>query len=259
MDLWDRSSWMNGNVDFLFGVDIKEYDMKSAGFNLCKQYGLLPEDKLDVLSKMQKEARVKQLGLYQREDKELTKKLQAAYVEARKWFIVENELSEESILTIKKDAIFVMNHPVSHTETGYIRFDIKNAYTSFLNLNHLEFYINTRTKVLDIKGLGQAKELQKIRDHHGSYMLDFIYHIVKMKERKTPYKTAVYYITNFIKKYKAKELDIGYYRELSKHDSYSMNISGIGTAYVDEMNDVADVNISYNYLKYITPLASLYV
>ena len=47
----------------------------------------------------------------------------------------------------------------------------KNKYTSFIKLNKLEFYINTRTRQVDVKGLGQAIE-QTARNNANNKIAD---------------------------------------------------------------------------------------
>ena len=37
-----QTTWLNPNIEYLFGDEIIDYDMKDAGFNLIKQYRLLP-------------------------------------------------------------------------------------------------------------------------------------------------------------------------------------------------------------------------
>ena len=257
-DLWNKTTWMNPNIDFLFGTDIKEYDMKAAAYNLSREFNLLSEDKIQILDKMDKSARNKQLGLYQRDDKTFTKNLKDAFVEARKWFIETNDLGEDEILTIKKDAIFVIDKKIKHTTRGYIQFDTKNAYTSFFKLNKLEFYFHRMKNIIHIKGLGQDKEFEKILEHHGDYMLNFLMMFIKMKEKHMEYSYAAYKLSDFIRKYRNRQLPIEYYRELSRKDAYRIAISG-DDLYVDETKDTKSVDIIYNYINYIVPLVSLYI
>ena len=65
----------------------------------------------------------------------------------------------------------------------------------------------------------------------------------------------------FIMEYKNRELDIEYYRELSPDSIYSFNENVIGDskyfkAGVENVssNMINDINISYNYKKYILPI-----
>lgn len=259
-DLYKRSLWINKNIEFLFGTDITEYDIHSAGPSLCKQFQLLPKEKLDQLDKMDKKARSVQLGLYQRKDKEFAKKLSEAFSEARKWFLVKNELDEENIISIKKDAIFVCNRFCHETTFGEVVFNGKNHYTSYLRLNKLEFYINTITSNIDIKGLGQGNALDEVKNYHGKYLLHFIETFCKLREKETSRKDASMVLGDFVRNYREKKLPIEYYRMLTRGNMYLLyDPEGNEMLEVEDTDDIENIDIGYNYQNYILPLVSLYL
>lgn len=259
-ELWKRTTWKNKNIEFLFACDIVEYDLKSAGLNLCKQYELLPIDTIKSLENMDKKAQVKKLGLIQRNDKEFTKKLLVAFEDARKWFITSNELTEDKILCTKKDAIFVIDSYIKHSEDRYLRFIPKNKYSSYLYLNKYEFYVNTDMDIIDIKGLGQGEELDRIRSLHGDYMLKFLYKFCSYKEKMINYKIMIKEITDFIRRYRSRELPIEYYRQLNKYNCYELWDSNMNKfIQVSDTDRINDINIGYNYINYVLPLANMYI
>ena len=49
-ELYKRTMYLNKNIEFIFGKEIIEYDIKSAGFNIIKKFKFLPEDKARGLS-----------------------------------------------------------------------------------------------------------------------------------------------------------------------------------------------------------------
>ena len=70
--------------------------------------------------------------------------------------------------------------------------------------------------------------------------------------------TLVYYITEFIKKYRNKNLDVSYYRELSRINKYRVYDTELDEyIYLDYTDSVSDVDILYNYINYIVPIASI--
>ena len=257
---WERTTWKNPNIEFLFGANITEYDMKRAGLNLTKQFKLLPQETITMLEQMEKKAADKKMGLIQRQDKEYAKKLLEAFKRAREWFIRKNNLTEDKIVCIKKDAIFTIDAYPFNIEKGYIRFVPKNSYTSYFVLNKIEFFINTRTNVIDIKGLGQGEELKRIRELHGDYILDFIISFCKLREQAVNPRMMVKWLTNFISAYRRRELPIEYYRELDKGNSYSLYDDMTGKyIMVADTNDKSNLDINKNYIQYILPLANLYI
>ena len=254
--LYERTLWRNKNIDFLFNIPIIEYDIKSAGFNIIKCFKLLPNKDIELLEKMEKKERNIKIGLIQRSNKELTNNLLNGFKEARKLFIESNSLSESNILSIKKDAIFVIDNKCNYTKFNNIEFVVKNKYSSFIILNKNEFYINTKDKKIDIKGLGQDKVLEKIHIYHDKYILDFILKFTKMKESNS--ESIIYYITKFIRAYRNRELDIEYYRELSQLNTFRLFDKELGDYInIDATNDILNVDISFNYINYIVPIASL--
>jgi hypothetical protein len=259
-DLWNRTTWKNKNIDYLFGTEIVEYDVKSAALSLSKEFKLLPIDTLAMLDKMPKEARNKKIGLLQRNDHGYRDKLKQAFIDARKWFITENDLSEENILSIKKDAFFVIDHPIKHDTLGEIRFIPKNKYSTYMVLNKFEFYLNPKMNVIDIKGLGQGDDLEKVISLHGNYLLKFISNYCRMREKLVENKEVAHWLSTFVRKYKNKALPIQYYRTLSKGNSYQLYDHDLDKVIdVEDTDDLSDVVIHYNYINYILPLVSLYI
>ena len=44
-----KTTWFNPDIEYLFNNEIIEYDMKDAGFNIIKQFKLLPDIKIKEL------------------------------------------------------------------------------------------------------------------------------------------------------------------------------------------------------------------
>ena len=200
--LWERSLWRNPGFDLLFGTRIVEYDMRSAGLNLIIYYKLLPEEQIQELQRMEKHAKDVKIGLLQKHNKEFTKQLSEAFAQARKMFFEANGLSEENVLAIKKDAIFTMDVYPSQTAFDNLEFVPKNTYSSFLYLNKLEFYVNTKLRLIDIKGLGQKESLDEVRRLHGDYMLRFFQNYCSMMEKHLSNQDMMRWLTDFIRKYR---------------------------------------------------------
>ena len=91
-NLYERTLYLNKEIDYLFNCEIREYDLKSAGLNLIKYFKLLPQDKIDYLDKMDKEARNKEIGMLQKQ-KEFDKQLKDAFTEARRMFFDANNIN----------------------------------------------------------------------------------------------------------------------------------------------------------------------
>lgn len=256
--LWERSLWRNSELDLLFGTRIVEYDMRSAGLNLIIYYKLLPEDQIQELQRMEKHAKDVKIGLLQKHDKEFTKKLSEAFAQARRMFFEANTLSEENVLAIKKDAIFTMDVYPKVTTFDNLEFVPKNTYTSFLYLNRLEFYVNSKTRTIDIKGLGQKESLDEVRRMHGESMLKFMLNYCSMMEKHLSNEDMMRWLTDFIRKYRSMKLPMPYYRQLGPGNSYLIyNELEQDWMAVSDTDASATVDIRYNYFNYIVPMADI--
>lgn len=249
--LYQRHNYLNKNIDFLVSNEIIEYDIKSAGFNIMKKYKLLELYKLKYLESLDKKRRQIQLGLYLREKKELNKILSEKFVEIRQWFFEQNNIKDEDVLSIKKDAIIVTRRCLN-TQLDNIEFVEKNIYTSYYHLNNFEFYYNKDT--IDIKGIDDA-----LLEYHKEYMLDFLHNFFKMNEISNR-KKVIELIKEFSYYYKQRKLEIGYYRELNKQSLYRLNDKLFeSTMGIKDIGDVNQLQIGYNYHNYIVPLVSILI
>lgn len=249
--LYQKHLYLNKNIHFLVSNEIIEYDIKSAGFNIIKKYKLLSDDKIRYLETLEKKQRQIQIGLYQREDKELIHKLNDKFIEVRKMFFEANELKDEDILSIKRDAIVTLKR-CKHTEFDNIVFVEKNIYSSYYYLNNYEFYYNNDK--VDVKGI--SDEMLKL---HREYFLDFLYNFFKMNEISSRKKT-IELINDFAYYYKEKKLHIGYYRELNSQSLFRIKEKLFGEQIgVKNISIIDMVDISYNYLNYVLPLVSILV
>jgi len=249
--LYNRHNYLNKNIEFLVSNEIIEYDMQSAGFNILKYYKLVSDDKLNFLESLGKKERHVQIGLYQRADKVLARQLNDKFIETRKWFFEQNELIDEDILSIKKDAVITFKRCLV-TELDNIKFIEKNIYTSYYYLNKLEFYYNNN--VIHVKGIND--DLLKL---HSEYMLDFLHMFFRMNET-IKVKKIIEYLKEFSHYYKNRHLEIGYYRELNKQSLFKLNDSLFNSPLgIRDIGDVGEINIDYNYLNYLIPLIGILI
>jgi hypothetical protein len=246
-------NYLNKNVSFLVNTTIIEYDLKSAGFNLIKEFKLVGERQLKILEELGKKERQIRIGLLQRNDKELGKKLNECFVEARRRFITSNNIKDDEILSIKKDAIFVTRF-CDNTKIGdYLEFDVKSHYSSYYYLNKLELYYNGMTNTLDVKGISDD-----LLELHKDYFLDLLKTIFKMME-STDSNTVRHYLVKVCNYYKNRQLETGYYRTLSRDSLFIMESGGSKDRLIGlyESDEDEQLCIHYNYVNYLIPLINI--
>lgn len=254
-ELYQKHFYLNTNIDFLIDTDIREYDMKSAGLTIVKQHKLLSEDKIAVLETMDKKERNIQLGNYLKGNAELIKAHNDGFIEARKLFFEANQLEDTDILSIKKDAIFVIGKNCHAKQFGFYKFSTKNLYHSYLYLNKIEMYYKSKDEPLDVKNLGEDNV-----PIHREYMLDMLRDFIYlMSMNQSNHQPVISWLLDFIQAYRRKELELGYYREMNENSSFLVNVPGQGTVLFKDVEDLKNVEILYNYYKYMVLLVDILV
>lgn len=253
-NLYKYDKYLDDNIDYIFNKEIIEYDIKSAGLNIIKRFKLLDENKINYLSKLEKLHRDITIGKIQRKDKEFSKALMTGFKECRRMFFDANEIEDDEVLSIKKDAIFLLR-TVKNTQFENIKFVNKNEYISYIRLGKYEIYHNSGK--IDVKGI--ADETLKL---HEDGMLKFLNTFFVMMESEPNEKKIKKLLSEFAYEYKNMLLPMSFYREFNEKSLFKTNIgfeSGL-SSYLTNINKDCDfLDISYNYLNVITPLISIVI
>ena len=234
--IWERDNYM-ADIESIFNRTIVEYDMKSANTSLAKEFNLLPKDLITELENLPKQEREIRVGLLKRNDKGYSNKEKEAFKEARRIFIETNHIQPEDILSIKKDAFFLLTYVDEEQVTDNILFRKKNVYTSFLMLKGVEVYYNQNG--IDVKHISD----EFYKEYHSEYFGKFLSDMIRKVETVSK-KNYLNYIRGFWCQYKWKELDSGYYREFNARSAFRyLN----GEVSMEEyMEDKNMLDISYN-------------
>lgn len=245
MDIKTKSNWINPDYVYWKNVQIVEYDIKDGGLSIIKENKLLDQPLIDKLISQEKEIRNINIGKIQAKDKDLSKNMVEGFGDARERFVNNNNIAEVNILSVKKDAIFLINPKnINGIISENIEFRKKETYTSYLYINRKEFLYSAKTKGLTIKGFTQeSKEYQK------NFLLKDIKKFMRQAESVEPevlFKSLKTYRENYLNKKLPTEtyrnLDTGMYLI----DGYEM--SECDDSYIDKLD------ISYNYITYILPI-----
>jgi hypothetical protein len=241
---------MNKEIDMLRCV-ITEYDMKEAGFSLIKEFSLLPNNVISTLSKLTKQERTIRIGKLMKSDQfNLSEELMESFIEARRLFFESNELESQDILSIKKDAIFVIDKSCDYLDFGdNIHFVPKNKYSSFIKLDGIELYYSAWKDTMDIK-----KTSNKDNPLFG--------HIKKiLKSNETVSKDNLFQLLQkFRSDYLNFRLETECYRELNIENKFRINSDMVSNLVLTDRLDeslVDYINIEYNYIHIVIPLISV--
>jgi len=247
----DKHNYLNKNIKYVKTI-IREYDMKNAGLSIIKKMKLLDDETIKYLESINKQARNIYVGKLMQNDTDLSINLLSGFKEARQLFFTNNNIEDENILSIKKDAIFTLNKLATNLKFDGYEFVMKNIYSSYIYLNKLEFYYNSKENKLDIKGINKD-----IISTHQDYFLKDIKLILKNME--TP-KNNLSFINNYRNKYLNKSLPIECYREFNKNNLYKL-IYDIDnrTVNLESCESFESLDISYNYINYILPIINVII
>lgn len=203
-----KTTYLNPNIEYLFDNEIIEYDIRDAGFSIIKYYKLLSPEQIKTLANLEKNERHRAVGILQGRDKEFSKALMNKFTEVRTVFISVNNLSDNNIVSVKKDAIFTIGE-CNQIKFGKIEFVAKNRYSSYLrfvdNMN-IEVYYNSEG--MEIKGIGDSAV-----NRHRLYILEFIKGMISNLESRD--QSAKRNLKKFIDDYKGMKLDEEYYIEFN--------------------------------------------
>lgn len=201
----DIPTWLNPSIQYLFGREIIEYDIKSAGLSITKAYHLLPDEIIQRWETMEKKQRNIHLGLERRDNKTFSKQLSEKFAEVRKFFLMFNQLKESDIISVKNDAIFTVGEQ-SVLTFGEIEFRPKNRYHSYVRfMDKIEVLIGDQ---VDVKGMGV-----NATNSHRLYLLTFIQEIASKIEQRSP--GAIRSCIRFIDEFKTGKLEDPYYLEFT--------------------------------------------
>lgn len=226
---------------------IIEWDIRSGNTSMMREYQLAPENLISKIEKMNKNERVKTVGIMMKK-KDFSKALEESFNDAMKRFIKVNQIEEDEIVSIKRDAIYLRAKEPKLTQLGdHITFRPKGSYVAFLLMNGYEFYLKS-TGTFDIKGI--SDELIPL---HENGLLDFIKTFLQDFDYDTIGLNQ--YCKEFVSVYKRKELPFDYYREFDNTSAFRL-VEGTSEYRVSEIgeSDVDALQIDYNYKNFILPL-----
>lgn len=245
MNLYERKNYTLP-IKYIFNSYIREYDISKANINILLYKGIIGEEEYAKLSMLSRRYRQVQIG-YILKDERINNLFEDGLKEIRRRFIEVNGLSEGDILSIKNDAIYVINKVPSVTKFDNVEFLLKNTFTSYFKLMDLEVYYGLNkqieSEVIDIKGINNSK-LELHQNHMIQIICDILYFI-----STGDYATLLDFVSDTYKKYLNKNLPIEYYRTFNSISMYEITIGGrrYGLEYLSPSKENYDIlDISYN-------------
>jgi hypothetical protein len=220
-ELYKRTLYTK-KVKFIIN-EIHEYDIAKANISILLQGGYITAQEYNMYLQMSKMQREIAIGNLQK-NPEISRVISEGFEWARKCLIESNNLSEDDIVSIKKDAFYVMRR-LQYTTFGNIEFTHRNSYHMYIYCRGIEIYygmneLDDSGDILDIKGINDSK-----LELHSAY-LSFLSYILKQVV-KGNIVGAIQELMTFIQRYDNRQLDIEYYREFNSDSMYRLGHYGV--------------------------------
>ena len=234
-------------VSYLTNVFIYEYDISKANISILYTYNIISKEVYDELYIAPRMVRQKYVG-YLQKDIKIVKILQQGIIEAKQLLFESNNMQDNEVLSIKNDAVFVINRQLNSTKFNNIEFKLKNTYTGFYKIDNLElyYYFNSITSEenLHVKGINDVNLL-----NHEPYFLQFLkdlFNIIQVSSIENALKV----LKAFTRQYIDRSLNMGFYRQFNASSSFHIinNSSGYMLKNMYDNIDLIDISTNLHIL-----------
>jgi hypothetical protein len=245
--LWDKVNY-TADISYLTNIFITEYDISKCNINVLYTKGLIDKSIYDYLYNSERMVRQSFVGNLQRDNKVIAEALKSGIIEAKKMFFEANGIEDKDVLSIKNDAVFLINKKPKVTKFGLIEFMPKGLYTSFFKFRGIEiyYYYNNMNKIeyIEVKGISE-----RILAKHEGYFLQLLKDVFYSIQINGP-EITLRMIKDFYMEYINRSLPIEYYRKFDTSSNYhyicnTIINTGFEAEYVSEYNKNL-VDITYN-------------
>jgi hypothetical protein len=159
-DLALKATFQHPDLNLVYGLGnkvIREYDMRSAGLSVIREYGLLSKSDIRRLEDMDKEERNITVGKIRALDSDWSKLLTKKIRETMAEFMRLNEVEDDTLISINNDAITVIEPRVKKPvlEMGSIKFRCDGEFTALAVVNRIQIFMNKGSQDLTIRGIGE--------------------------------------------------------------------------------------------------------
>lgn len=159
-DLAMKATFQHPDLNLVYGLGnrvIREYDMRSAGLSVIREYGLLSKSDIRRLEDMEKEERNIIVGKIRALDADWSKLLTSKIRSTMAEFMRLNGVEDNTLVSINNDAVTVIEDRVKKPvlEMGSIKFRCDGEFSALAVVNRIQIFLNKGGKDLTIRGIGE--------------------------------------------------------------------------------------------------------
>ena len=242
----DKHNYLNKSIRYIKNTKIKEWDMVDGGFSIIKRKKLLSTKEITRLEDMEKLQRHIEIGKMSIRNFGLTKGLLQGFAEFRSLFAEKNNIKSGNILSIKKDAIFLIKEKIHENTFDGIEFKLKNTYSSFMLLDKTELYFDNKINKLTVKGINDEKV-----NLHKDFLLKFITDIIRSSELTVDNSLIFSQLHAYREEYLCGQLPIEHYREFNANSKFRLNkLMENSALFIDHISEefIPLLDSQFNYI-----------
>lgn len=250
MELWNHMNYTS-DISYLNNVFIYEMDIAKANINVLRTKNIIDQATYDYLFNSERMVRQVFVGKLQK-DKHVSDALKTGILEAKKILFEANDIKDYEVLSIKNDAIFLINRIPKIRDFGLIHFVPKNKYTGFYKVRNFEFYYFynkiDKEEYLHVKGLSD-KVIELHKDHFYQFLKDLFYTI-----QCNGIDITIRMLKDFYMQYINLQLPVEYYRRFDVSNDYHLKVkTSIGTGFsldniTEDAKPLLDISSNLNIL-----------
>lgn len=254
--LYEEKNYIT-SIPFLHSVMIREYDIQKANISILYKYGVIDQSTYQYLYNAPRDVRQYVIGNLQK-DIQVTEILQKGITEAKRLLFESNNIEDGDIISIKNDAVFILNKNCNYTQFGNIVFTLRNTYNLFTRVGprkEIEIYYGLNKiisdEIIDVKGIND----KKLEELHSEYFISLLCEIFYMVE-SNPSSEVLPMISNIYNNYIQRLYPIGCYREFNSDSLYRLynnRMSGLLSRSAhnvqEKYKDQLDISYNANILR----------
>ena len=250
MELWNNINYTS-DISYLNNVFIYEMDLSKANINVLRTKNIIDQKTYEYLYNSERMVRQVYVGKLCK-DKRVSDALKEGILEAKKLLFEANDIKDYEVLSIKNDAVFLLNKIPKIRDFGLLHFVPKNKYTGFYKVRNFEFYYYysnfDKEEYLHVKGISDSV-IEYHKDYFYQFLKDLFYTI-----QCNGVEIAIRMMKDFYIQYINLQLPVEYYRRFDTQNDYHFKIkTSIGTGFAinnitEEMKPLIDISYNLNIL-----------
>ena len=248
--LWQNKNYLT-SLPFIVATNIYEYDIKKANISILLHEGAIDKAGYDRLYALPKIQRQIEIGYMIKNNPEIDSILSDGIKEMKRRFFEANSIEDYNVVSIKNDAVFLINDKPVVTVFDNVEFVMKNVYSSFYKLNkNIEIYFRSdrinNSLQFDVKGIND--EVLRLHQNHMCSWLAQIMYSIEVGDIQLAISDIQIFFDDFVN----RRLPIEFYRTFDPISGYIVIANGqpyLLPHATDQDIDVLNITTNVNIIR----------